>query len=249
METARDRPQNVAPHVYFHQLTRDSQGKKKLSVGLRRQDSSSLNYNTVKAFVTPALGVRIPTMPKLSLWPSKCRACRGQPTPPPCYQCTFNLQNPPPKYKSLPSHVRDTAHWDRSPSREETAPSFYLDDPDVLEEEQGVEQEIVAQRSFYEDEEPRGLSTLAATTQGDLSFHMLAQSLRHIALAFVPADATQPEAPTPPQRSRHRSSPAFPTTSRHDLLGRRSSGPLVPTHLVSTGNFSVWVRDKMGKPP
>ncbi|XP_047478354.1 uncharacterized protein LOC125031521 [Penaeus chinensis] len=171
-------------------------------------------------------------MPRLSLWPNKCRACRGQPTPPPCYQCTFNLQIPPPKYKSLPSHVRDTAHWDRSPSREETAPSFYLDDPDVLEEEQELEQQIVTQRSFYE-EEPRGLSTLAATTQSDLSIHMLAQSLRHIALAFVPTDATatQEKAPTPPQRSRHRSSPAIPTTSRHDLLGRRCSGPLVLPHL------------------
>ncbi|ROT83145.1 hypothetical protein C7M84_023682 [Penaeus vannamei] len=170
-------------------------------------------------------------MPRLSLWPNKCRACRGQPTPPPCYQCTFNLQTPPPKYKSLPSHVRDNAHWDRSPSREESAPSFYLSESDVLDEEQ--EQEIVTRRSFSEFELPRGLSTLAATQQGDLSVQMLAQSLRHIALAFVPADATatQHEAPTPPRRSRHRSSPAFSTSSRHDLLSRRSSGPLVPPHL------------------
>ncbi|XP_042855451.1 uncharacterized protein LOC122242259 [Penaeus japonicus] len=164
-------------------------------------------------------------MPRLSLWPSKCRACRGQPTPPPCYQCTFNLQSPPPKYTSLPSHVRESANWDRSPPQKEHASAFYLGDTGVLEEEE--HEEIVTRRSFYEDEERRG------SRQGDLSVHTLAHSLGRIALAFVPGDATatQQEAPTPHRRSRHRSSPALSSMSRHDLAVRRSSGPLVPPQL------------------
>lgn len=113
---------------------------------------------------------------------SSCRSCccdeglSSSTSSPPCYDCTFNLQHPPPHYTSLAQHVYEnsTTPTPLTPmsSPPDSSRGFYLDPDDA-------------------DASPYTMRSLLASEE-DYEVASLAQGIGRIAVAFL-ADGRRTE--------------------------------------------------------
>ncbi|KAK7084255.1 hypothetical protein SK128_005462 [Halocaridina rubra] len=166
--------------------------------------------------------------PRLKFWSTKkCQACKGQPTPPPCYNCVQNLETPPPTYAS----VEDQMYWaDANLTVLDSFTEEYSDIDDVqldpylrhhLDSESSVSSFAYGASATYLPYE-----------NTNFEVHSLSHATGSIALGFLPEERQRSRHLTVPTvdnstRTRHRSSPLRSTEMQHTHLSRIASTPLL----------------------
>lgn len=159
---------------------------------------------------------------KLRFWSNKsCQACKGQPTPPPCYNCVLKLETPPPAFTSLQGHF--FSEDDQSSLYPFAEEYTYPEDAQMGEEFHPGNGELCHGGSspFNEDGVHQDIEA------SDYRGYELPRALGNVALAFLPNDQKQQHQAVlgvhTHERTRHPSAPVHSKRSLHGAVPRVSS--------------------------
>lgn len=179
---------------------------------------------------------------RFRFWSSKtCQACKGPPTPPPCYNCLLKLETPPPTYTSIHEYIYEENPSTRFPFTEEYS---YLEE----EEEEERQQYSDGDSSYGGRASPYDFDPYAAENS-NFEVYNLSRAVGQIAMAFLPGDQRRQypaglSGADTNGRTRHMSSPVqriSTTTNPHIQLSRVSSTPQVN---VYQDNNYTWEDDR-----
>ncbi|XP_068200437.1 uncharacterized protein [Palaemon carinicauda] len=162
---------------------------------------------------------------KLRFWSNKsCQACKGHPTPPPCYNCVLKLETPPPDFTSLHEHGHFFSEDDQSSLYPFAEEYTYPEDAQMgLEEEfKGGNEELCQGRAS-----PFGNFHREIDDTSDFREYELPRPLSNVPLAFLPDDQRQQHQDLlsvhTPKRMRHPSAPVLSSNGPHLGVARTAS--------------------------